>query len=374
MQNSVWSPRNRPYRWALARTAMLAATAVAPHAAATTITDVAYFTNRAHTLVTFEQRGNGNPTSTANATLLPVDEYSQWGFTFAPGLSPGVAWINDPSGSSDAAQAVGGSLHMGIAATDNQGDFFIHFAPRPITAFGFWVQHTRERSGIPTFDAVGASGVLERALFSGPAIDGRFGNIDYGFLGMVFAMPIQSIHVRGDIALLDNFRFITVPEPGGAELSWLIGLPLGCVATRALRSAARSVESSGRLLLWSGRVAAARSLRPPLIVLCRQMARRQIFWRGWLTRSTPCQPCHVNADRGKDAHGRPEANEIVDGRHRRPDSNCVGVATFEARQLKEHVDTDGKHRQGATQHLPRRNIFVIYRFRRHRRDSGIHGC
>jgi hypothetical protein len=237
MQNSVWLAMKRRCGCSELWTAAFAATMSAVPVSGTTISDVAHFTSRAHTLVTFEQRGNGIPTPTANATPLPADEYGLWGFTFAPGLSPGVAWVNDPSAGADAAQAVGGSLHLGIAAMDNQGDFFIHFAPRPITAFGFWVLHTRERSGIPTFDAIGASGILESAFFRGPAIDGRFGNIDYGFLGIALTSPIHSIHVRGDIAVLDNFRFIAVPEPVGVELIWLGGLPIGFLSLRTRRCA-----------------------------------------------------------------------------------------------------------------------------------------
>jgi hypothetical protein len=206
--------------------------ATAPSASAATLIDATYFSSRAHTLVTFEQRGNGSPAPTANATLLPANEYSTWGFTFAPGLSPGVAWINDISLDTDAAQVVGGSLPLGIAAMDNRGDFFIHFTPRPVVAFGFWVQHTRERTGIPRFDAVNGTTILESASFTGAAIDGRFGNIDYGFLGIARATPFSSIHVRGDVALLDNFRFIAVAEPSGLAVSWISAATVACLWRR----------------------------------------------------------------------------------------------------------------------------------------------
>jgi hypothetical protein len=191
---------------------------------AATITDVSYFTSRPHTLVTFEQRGDGSPTPMAIATPIPADEYRTLGFNIRPGLSPGVAWVNDLSTNADAAQAIGGSLPLGIAAMDNQGDFFIDFSPNPVRAFGFWVQHSRERSGIPGFDAFGPRGERELALFTGAAIDGNFEDIDYGFLGIASATtPIQTIHVRGDVALLDNFRFIVAPEP---STIWMCGMAL----------------------------------------------------------------------------------------------------------------------------------------------------
>jgi hypothetical protein len=217
----AWPTSNCCWRvWSLATAIFLSASTVAP-LQATTLTDVSYFTSRPHKLVTFEQRGDGTPTPTSNATLLAANEYSAQGFTFASGLSPGVAWIND-SFNTDAAQAIGGSLQLAIGATDNRGDFFIQFSPAA-TAFGFWVMHTTERSGIPAFDAIGSGGILESAFFSGAAIDGVSGNIAYGFLGIAASQPIYSIHVRGDIALLDNFRFIVVPEPATLAL-WAMGV------------------------------------------------------------------------------------------------------------------------------------------------------
>ena len=233
---SIGGQRSRAVlHWAI----IVAAMTITHHARGRTIPDVAYFTRLPHTLITFEQRGNGNPTPVANATPLPANEYVASGFTFAPGLSPGVAWINDPSPSTDAAQALGGSLQLAVGATDNQGDFFIHFTPRPVSAFGFWVQHSNERLGIPTFDAIGAHGILESAFFTGSVLDGTFGNIDYGFLGIAVAtIPIQTIHVRGDVALLDNFRFIAVPEPAGSVYCWFGCLAIGRLAAGRSRDVA----------------------------------------------------------------------------------------------------------------------------------------
>jgi hypothetical protein len=237
MQNNLVPSIYRRGPHAVLRWTTIVVMTVAHQASGTTLTNVGYFTSQSHTVVTFEQRGDGSPTPTANAALLPPNEYAGLGFTFAPGLSPGVAWINDISASADAAQAIGGSLPLGIGATDNQGDFFIHFSPRPVRAFGFWVQHTNQRRRIPTFDAIGASGTLESAFFAGSAIDGTIGVIDYGFLGIAAAAPIESIHVRGDIALLDNLRFIAIPEPAGTNLCWFAGLALGHLALRKNRDA-----------------------------------------------------------------------------------------------------------------------------------------
>ena len=223
----------------------VAASFLAYQARSATLTDVAYFTSRPDTLVTFEQRGDGSPTPTSNFTPLPFTEYSASGFTFCTGLSPGTAWIND-SGSSDTSQAIGGSLPLAIGATDNQGDFFIHFAPRPVAAFGFWVLHSNQRTGIPTFDAIGTNGILESAFFTSPAIDGSSGNIDYGFLGIAAAAPIHSIHIRGDIALLDNFRFIAVPEPLGALPFFLscMALCLGTINRKRLVESASEITTT----------------------------------------------------------------------------------------------------------------------------------
>jgi hypothetical protein len=231
---------------AAVRMLIFAVAAMARQTYGITLTDSEYFTGQPHTLVTFEQRGDGTPTPTANATPLPAAEYSAQGFTFAPGLSPGVAWINDLSTDADAAQAVGGSLPLGIGATDNQGDFIIHFSSRPVKAFGFWVLHSNQRPGTPRFDAIGTRGILESAFFNGSAIDGAVGNIAYGFLGIAAAEPIHSIHVRGDVALLDNFRFIAVPEPPG-----YFSLGAGCLALchLGMRRAHRNATMATQLLV-----------------------------------------------------------------------------------------------------------------------------
>jgi hypothetical protein len=244
MQKHLMSLHGRRARRAVLHwTTLVAVMAVVHHVRGATIVDVSYFTSKAHTLVTFEQRGNGSPTPTDNATLLPASEYSAWGFTFAPGLSPGVAWINDPEPSTDAAQVIGGSLQLAIGATDNRGDFYIHFT-QPVRAFGFWVQHSTQRAFTPAFDALDDQGLIESAFFSGSVIDGSIGNIAYGFLGIAPARPIHSIHLRGDIVLLDNFRFIAVPEPTGSGWSWCSGLALAQLALRRNRARGVTVANS----------------------------------------------------------------------------------------------------------------------------------
>jgi hypothetical protein len=117
---------------------MLVTITVAVQVRGTTITDVGYFTSRPHTLISFEQRGNGSPT--ANATLLPPNEYQ-----------------------------VGRDVLARSVA--------------------------RRRMDVTT-------------------------------------PPIRAIHVKGVIALLDNFRFIALPEPSGLNCCWGGGLAIGLLALR----------------------------------------------------------------------------------------------------------------------------------------------
>jgi hypothetical protein len=174
------------------------------------IVDADFFSDMLRTLVTFELDGSGEPVTlgSGNFTFFENDEYADLGFTFAPGVSPGVAWV----GAYDDAEAVGGSPPIALAARDNVGDFFIDFWV-PVRAFGFFVMRGKAVEGVLTFEVYHDGGLVGMARFEGEAIDRTSGPSDYGFLGIAVGQDIDRIHVTGGVAGLDNFTFSPVPEP-----------------------------------------------------------------------------------------------------------------------------------------------------------------
>lgn len=183
-------------------------------ASAMIITDSDFFSGTTHMVITFETDGLGNKLNLAQGQeqSMPADEYAHYGFTFEPDIS----WLNDGGVATDEAQAVGGSLEIGIPGAD-EDDFIINMS-FPTRAFGFWVINnpTAENEPFPylTLQAYGDNGLIEEAIFEGDAIDGVIGSsAEYGFLGIASDQFITSIHVTKGAAMLDNFTYSPIPEP-----------------------------------------------------------------------------------------------------------------------------------------------------------------
>jgi len=213
-------------------------------ASAMIITDSDFFAGTTHMVITFETDGLGNKLKIAEGDSLsmPADEYAHYGFTFEPDIS----WINDASPAGDEAQAIGGSLEIGIPA--GVDDFIINMS-FPTRAFGFWVINNPDPEDelypYLTLQAYGADGLIEEVTFEGDAIDdvivGRDevgdgvyieSRTEYGFLGIASDQFIMSIHVTKGATILDNFTYSPIPEPATFLL-----LGLGCLALLRKRPA-----------------------------------------------------------------------------------------------------------------------------------------
>jgi hypothetical protein len=204
-------------------------------ASAMVILDSDFFAGTTHMVITFETDGMGNKLKIAegDSQSMPSDEYAHYGFTFEPSIS----WVNDGGSAFDEAQAIGGSLEIGIP-TGDEDDFTINFS-FPVRAFGFWVINNLdwedEHYPYLTLEAYGADGLIEEATFQGDAIDGiitssadyieyGFLGAEYGFLGIASDQFITSIHITKGATMLDNFMYSPIPEP-----ATVVFLGLGCL-------------------------------------------------------------------------------------------------------------------------------------------------
>ena len=191
------------------------------------IADAGFFLDKPSTLITFETDGAGNPVTVQDGLSLafPGNEYAAFGVLF----NPAVAWVNDAGPDFDAAQAIGGSMPIGIPGSgiDN---FTLSFSV-PVRAFGFWV--VKAGTVLPSFTALDDQGqVIDSVVFDSNFVDGTAGVASFGFMGITADRNIASVQITKHAALFDNLYFSPIPEPGTLSLAlfgalgmagWLLG-------------------------------------------------------------------------------------------------------------------------------------------------------
>lgn len=118
-------------------------------------------------------------------------------------------------------------------------DFDVVFTGDGVAAFGFDVAALDADWTIETYDQ---NDVLLSSYVLASQSPGLSGFDRQGYFGATEALPIQYFTVRGssnDRALIDNFAFRPVPEPGGAVLAGLGLIGLSYAERRASRSRPR---------------------------------------------------------------------------------------------------------------------------------------
>jgi hypothetical protein len=121
--------------------------------------------------------------------------------------------------------------HIAIPGPD--GSFDINFTT-PVVSFGFLT--IVDRSGLneaPAFEAFDADGnSLGTGTFGAGSdmVDGSFGSVDYGFVGISSDEPIARVSVDVEQTILDEFIFATIPTPGTAAIA---GVAVACLGRRS---------------------------------------------------------------------------------------------------------------------------------------------
>jgi hypothetical protein len=183
------------------------------------ITDPSFFNDFPSTLINFETDGMGNTISLiqGQSQEMPVGTYAALGVTITGNGSP-VRWVNDGNAAFDIAQSIGGSPTIAIPSSLNNS-FTVTFSTE-VRAFGFFVVNNRNADPLgPTYVVRDTAGnIIDTAVFAPVFVDGTVPTpnttADYGFMGILSAVPIGSVTVTKTAAILDDLRFSPVPAPG----------------------------------------------------------------------------------------------------------------------------------------------------------------
>lgn len=226
---------------------VLASSARAGFVSSGPIMDKDFFKEGPSILIDFETRADGTTIDLLDgqSSDMPGDEYADYDpmdlFTPPVGasFSPEIDWVDDGNSQFEAALAMGGSEENAIpsASTDPVTpitEFDVTFT-LPVTAFGFFVVNN-DAAGLgdpPVFEAYDMNDQLITSVDFGtsgssPFIDGSFGDVDYGFMGIFSNIPIKRVHITKDAAIFDDLIFAPVPAPSSllamTALTGLAGL------------------------------------------------------------------------------------------------------------------------------------------------------
>jgi hypothetical protein len=202
------------------------------------ISDVSFFNDKPTALINFEQDAMGNAITLIQGQRLtmPTDAYAPVGVEFVGTGSP-VYWVNDGNAAFDAAQTLGASPTVSIPSSLTN-TFTINFTVN-VRAFAFFVANNRLADAVgPVFVARDASGnVLETATWGAPFVDGTITipntTADYGIMGIFTSVPIASVTISKQAAILDDLRYSSVPAPGAVVLAGIGAVMVGARRRRS---------------------------------------------------------------------------------------------------------------------------------------------
>lgn len=190
------------------------------------ITDEGFFTSGPHTLITFEEDGNGDAFPAISNLTLPSTEYAGQGVTF----EPTTRLTNDSSACFHELQRIGGSNPFGIISSNTTA---MKFDP-PVAAVGFWLVAYAGQDC--TFTAIDADdNVIESVVFRDDFIDGTGGcgsafPLERGFIGVSSDVAIHRLEIDSGFGVIDNLRFNAVPTPTAEivveQLESVAGVPV----------------------------------------------------------------------------------------------------------------------------------------------------
>ncbi|MFG0275577.1 MAG: hypothetical protein ACF8QF_11010 [Phycisphaerales bacterium] len=208
------------------------------HALGRILSDASLFERIPHTLIDFESVRNGEP--------APLDEGQSRSINAGEYSATGLYIFWEPQ--------LGNSLHPDVdsvqaqAASPNNVLFITHSANtgaasgfgwnvnRPVRAWGVFVMIDATRDlPRPVFNVYQDDGVdsvlLDSFTFEGDLVDGRIGDIEYGYVGYTSDIPFAAVTIDNfTVPFFDDLRFSAIPTPGAGAAFALLGL--GALARR----------------------------------------------------------------------------------------------------------------------------------------------
>jgi len=190
------------------------------------ISDPAFFDAIPHTLIDFETRQDGTPLEIPEGDALSManDAYNTLGVL----IFGRPAWVNFTSDDIEAIQEQHASPKNSLALfAVSPGDFVgLDFVPN-IRSWGLFitldVSVERPRPRFEILDPLGE--FVTDISFEGDLVQGRVGDIEYGFVGYTSDEPFGTILFENYTRpAFDDLRFSAIPAPGGGAAFALLGL------------------------------------------------------------------------------------------------------------------------------------------------------
>jgi len=187
--------------------------------------DASFFDRVPHTLIDFETRQDGTPLEIPEGEVLSManDAYNTLGVL----IFGAPAWINFTSDDLEAIQEQHASPKNSLAL----------FAVSPGDAVGMNLRPDTRSWGIfitldvsverprPTFHFGRSGEVFQTVVFEGDLVQGRLGDIEYGFLGWTDDTPFSAVLFENYTRpAFDDLRFSAIPAPGAGAAFALLGL------------------------------------------------------------------------------------------------------------------------------------------------------
>jgi hypothetical protein len=196
------------------------------------LSDASLFERIPHTLIDFETDRDGAPLSLPNGGFVAINpgEYSATALYIFQ--SPGIANPLHPDVDSVLQQAASSRNVLFLREPLTSGGPASGFGwnvNRPVRAWGVFVMIDATRDlPRPVFNVYQDDGVdsvlLDSFTFEGDLVDGRIGDIEYGYVGYTSDIPFAAVTIDNfTVPFFDDLRFSAIPAPGAGALFGLAG-------------------------------------------------------------------------------------------------------------------------------------------------------
>lgn len=191
------------------------------------VSDRAFFDAIPHTLIDFETRHDGTPIVVPEGENIPMNfgEYS----TLGVAIFGDPNWANFTSDDLETIQAGHATPHNSLAMFPvSPGDpvGFAFLKSFPVRSFGIFVMmDVSVPTARPTFHISRDETVIETIVFEGDLVQGRIGDIEFGFVGYTDDEPFAAVLLENFTRpVFDDLHFSAVPAPGAGAAFGLLGL------------------------------------------------------------------------------------------------------------------------------------------------------